>query len=103
MYLLFGLLVIDGYLVVAALQRHEALGWLGLEVKRDSLRGNFGQRVGRGLQAGRGSSHAYKPGGARCAGSMVGLGFRPGVNSDSQGQKVGLVSRWLRRGRGSGG
>ena len=30
-----------GNLVVAALRRHEALGWLGLEVKRDSLRGNF--------------------------------------------------------------
>ena len=49
MCMLFGLLVDKplllryyiGNLVVAALRRHEALGWLGLEVKRDSLRGNF--------------------------------------------------------------
>ena len=31
-----------GNLVVAALQRHEALGWLGIEVKRDRLRGCLG-------------------------------------------------------------
>ena len=49
-----------GNLVVAALQRHEALGWLGIEVKRDRLRGCLG--LGRQRRRQRRGGHLVRMG-----------------------------------------
>ena len=61
-------------LVAAALQRGEALGWLGLEVKRDRLRGKVG--AGGGCEARGGALHA-------CAGSSCTAAYEPSVSTCS--------------------